>query len=112
MTSAYAQGREYRRELKIREYLQKQPGQSSGAPMYDTAVHVLQELGLYVSDKRANDWWGSLFDLQTAGVVIVEPDGSSCRLATVEELKARLTGELVPDGPIVLTLNLLERNGR
>lgn len=109
MTSAYAPGRSYRRELKIREYLQKQPGQSSGAPAYETAVQVLQDLGLYVSDKRAHEWWCALFDLTQAGVVIDEPDGSSVRLATVEELKARLTGDPAADEKVTLTLTLKGR---
>lgn len=107
--SAASESRQYRREQQVRQYLMAQPRQSSGAPMYDTAVHVLQDSGLYVSDKRAHDMWCALFDLQMAGVVVVEADGSSCRLATVEELQAKLTGEPVADNPVSLTLAMIGR---
>lgn len=94
-TSQYAAGRNHRREVKIREYLLAQPNQSSGAPAYDTAVHVIQSLGFHVSDKRAHEWWCSLFDMIQSGQVIEEPREEyavemTCRLATTEELQARL----------------------
>jgi hypothetical protein len=108
--SAAAQSRSYRREQKIRQYLEKQPGQSSGAPSGETAVHIVQDLGLYVSDKRAHEWWCSLFDMIQGGVVIEEPDGSSVRLATEEELKKKLAGESEKDwqaSPEKITLSLI-----
>jgi hypothetical protein len=106
--SVQHEGRSHRREVKIREYLLKQPGNASGAPSYETAVHVLQDLGLYVSDKRAHDWWCSLFDMIMAGAVIDEPDGSSVRLATADELFARLSADPT-DRKAVSSIVMLDR---
>lgn len=109
--SVQHEGRSHRREVKIREYLLKQPGNASGAPSSETAVHVLQDLGIYVSDKRAHDWWCSLFDMIMAGSVIEEKDGSSVRLATADELRARLDADPT-DRKTVTSIVMLDRQSK
>lgn len=83
--------RSYKRQNQILTYLLAQPGQHSMAGAYDTAAHVLNDLGIYVSDQRQHEYWCSIFDLTQDGV-IVEVPGEGIRLATPEELKARLKG--------------------
>lgn len=104
--------RNHRREQVVTQYLLAQPGRAAGATSYDCAVHILQEQGVYVSDKKAHDMWCSVFDLIQAGVIVEDPMTSHIRLATDEELKAKLAGK--PDEPVKLelSLTLLSRNER
>ncbi|QOP66177.1 hypothetical protein SEA_DANIELLEIGNACE_37 [Arthrobacter phage DanielleIgnace] len=81
--------RSFKRQNNVLRYMLKQPGQRSYAGAHDTAGHVLQDLGQYVSDQQQHEYWCAIFDLMQDGVIVEEP-GEGIRLATPEELKAQL----------------------
>jgi hypothetical protein len=109
-----AQDRSYRRENVVRTYLLDlaRRGMKNCRTQWETAADVCEAAGIKVTDRNTNLYWGAIFDLTQSGAVVVEPETDWPRLATPEELKARLTGEPASEEKIRLELILQGVDGK